>query len=314
MSLTVFVADESSSLKRAAISALTGAGYRVKTVASGLEERAWARRCGAKLVSIDMEDAESVQRAIAGADSIVGLMAKIPSPFGIRSRGWQEANRRRAARARLLVDAAIAEGVPQYIHESAAVVYADAGTRWIDESQPTDAHGSEVLRSITQGERETARFSQLGRRGTVLRFGSFYDDAGTPSTTEVIELVRRRSLYRFGTGRNWISTVHASDAGNAIVAALTLSSGIYNVCDDQPIVLADYLEVVASSVGAPHPPSLPQAFGSLAFGDAWSYMVRSLRVSNACFKSACDWKPRFSSAQIGWGMIGCEVVNRQLGI
>src|SRR5207244_11677471 len=93
-------------------------------------------------------------------------MAKLRDP-----RTWTETMRLRTTGAHLLVDAAIAEGVPVYMHESVCFVYADGGESWLSEDARTDDGGTALLRATLEGEQEVDRFTKQGRRGIVLRFG-----------------------------------------------------------------------------------------------------------------------------------------------
>lgn len=111
-------------------------------------------------------------KAVVGSEAVLRLTTKIP-PFGkMRKRGaWEETNLLRTEGARILVDAAIAEGVKICIHESITFVYADNVSKWITEGTATDDGEREILCSALDGEKEAARFSESGRRGIVLRFG-----------------------------------------------------------------------------------------------------------------------------------------------
>lgn len=108
------------------------------------------------------------------------------------------------------------------------------------------------LHSRLEGERETARFSESGGRGIVLRFAAFYGP-DPPSTVERPTLARRRMLLQVGPGTNYISSIYVPDAGRAVVAALGLPAGTYNVCDDGPVTFADYLRILIESIRAPRP-------------------------------------------------------------
>src|SRR5580704_9646003 len=161
MALKVFVAGGTGVLGRASLPALVAAGHRVRSTARGNDKAEFVRSLGAEAVDCDLYDLNSIRKAIAGSDVVVRLTTKIGSMMSLRdSKSWAETNRLRTEGAHLLVDAAIAEGVPAYIHESITFVYADGGTRWLNEDSRIDDGGSEVLRAALTGEREEARFSE----------------------------------------------------------------------------------------------------------------------------------------------------------
>lgn len=238
---------------------------------------------------------------------MVRLTTKIPNVTKMRhSKSWSETTRLRTEGARILVDAAMAEHVPIYIHESVTFLYRDGGDRWLHEGAPTDDGNSAILRGALAGEREALRFSEAGGRGVVLRFGGFYGP-DAPSTLDTIRMAQLRRLPQFGSGVNFFSSIYTVDAGRAVAAALQVPAGIYNVADDEPIRFYEYIEAVARAARARKPLHLPGFIGRWVFGEVWNYFSRSLRVSNAKLKQASGWKPSVPSAIFGWNLIGSEL-------
>jgi nucleoside-diphosphate-sugar epimerase len=218
---------------------------------------------------------------------------------------WDETTRLRTVGARVLVDAALEERIPIYIHESVVFVYADGGATWLDEDAHTDDGGSEILKATLLGEREAVRFTQAGGRGIVLRFGGFYGP-DAPSTVETAQMGRRRMLPQVGAGANYMSSIYVPDAGRAVAAALRVPAGTYNICDDTPVPFADYLRAAADALGAPRPRRLPAVLGRFIFGELGRYIFRSLRVSNRRFRETAGWAPEVTSVSEGWPRIAAE--------
>jgi nucleoside-diphosphate-sugar epimerase len=163
---------------------------------------------------LDLFDPEAVARAVGGAAGILHLATRIPPRERAGERdAWRENDRLRAEASRLLVDAALAGETGTYVQPSVTFFYPAEGL--VDEETPLGPV-PEHLRSALAAEEETARFASAGRRGVVLRLG-LLDGPGTGN-----EL----SSPRYG------STLHVADAGRALVAALALPSGVYNVCRD----------------------------------------------------------------------------------
>ena len=163
---------------------------------------------------LDLFDTAAVARAVGDVDAILHLATRIPPRERFdQPEAWQENDRLRTEAARVLVDAALEAGVATFVQPTVAFVYPrDAPA---DEETPV----SEVapnLRSALVAEAETARFASAGRRGVVLRLG-LLDGPGTG----------HGPLYEvYGT------TLHVADAASALLAALSVPSGIYNVCRD----------------------------------------------------------------------------------
>jgi nucleoside-diphosphate-sugar epimerase len=307
MAMKVFVAGGTGVVGTASVRALVEAGHQVRSSARGKDKAELIRSLGAVPVDVDLYNPEAVRKAIAGSDAVLRLTTKIGSMTRLRDpRTWTETMRLRTIGAEILVDAAIAERVPVYMHESVTFVYADRGNEWIAEDAPIDDAGTAILRATLEGEQHAARFTQAGGRGIVLRFGGFYG-VEAPSALESITLARRRMLPQIGAGSNYFTSVYVPDAGRAVAAALQVPAGIYNVCDDDPVTFADYLRTLAQAVGAPKPFHLPGMFGKWIFGDIWKYFARSLRVSNARLKEHSDWRPRVKSVVEGWPLVAGEI-------
>lgn len=308
MALKIFVAGGTEVLGRASIEPLIAMGHSVCSTARGEEKKALVRKLGAEPIDIDLNDPAAVRQALQETDVLVRLTTKIGSLSGMRhKRGWEETNRLRTVGARLLVDAAVAAGVKAYVHESVTFVYRDGRMNWLTEDAPPDG-GTRILAAALEGEQEATHFSQSGGRGIVLRFGGFYGP-DAPSSIEMAAMARKRMLAQIGPGSNYFSSIYVPDAGRAVAAAVDLPSGIYNVCDDEPLLFSEYLRILAKSVGAPKPLHLPGFLGSWFFGDVWKYFSRSLRVANTRLKAASNWKPRVKSAREGWSLTGPALID-----
>jgi nucleoside-diphosphate-sugar epimerase len=163
---------------------------------------------------LDLFDRAAVAAAARDVDAVLHLATRIPSLELIsQPDAWRENDRLRADASRILVDAALAAGAEVYVQPTVTFVYPPHGA--VSEDTPP-AEVIATLRSALRAEQETNRFARAGRRGVVLRFG-LLDGPGTGN---------EQPDRRFG------ATVHVADAGRALVAALTVPSGIYNVCRD----------------------------------------------------------------------------------
>jgi nucleoside-diphosphate-sugar epimerase len=195
-----------------------------------------------------------------------------------------------------MVEAALREDVATFVQESIFTAYADAGDAWVDEGAPSDDGDLEVLRAVLAAERTAATLARVGGRAVTLRFGLLYSEADSASQ-QMLEMIRRRLLPVFDRGTPFL---HVSDAAYALGHALNLKSGIYNVCDDEPLQWSEYLRVLARLAGAPPPFRLPSFIGAVVVGYPWAMMSRSIRLRNHHFKSLTGWKPRYGSARDGW--------------
>jgi nucleoside-diphosphate-sugar epimerase len=163
---------------------------------------------------LDLFDPSAVADAVRDVDGVLHLATRIRSLEQVSDPdAWRENDRLRADASRLLVDAAIAAGVTVYVQPTVTFVYPPNGP--VSEDTPV-REVLPILRSSLVAEQQTERFARAGGRGVVLRLG-LLDGPGTWF---------EKPMGDFG------ATLHVSDAGRALLSALSLPSGIYNVCRD----------------------------------------------------------------------------------
>jgi nucleoside-diphosphate-sugar epimerase len=261
----------------------------------------------AEPVTVDLFNPASVRLALNGCDAVVNLATKIPPLMKMRSvRAWEENDQLRTVASGILASAAKSVGIRLYVQESITFVYADGGSAWLDESAPLDISWVS-LQSMINAEQASREFAGDGRRGVNLRFGGFYASYAQ-STVDMARLAHRRMFPVPGKGNNFFSSIHVDDAATAVVASLELPSGDYNVVDDEPITAMEYAVAATKALRAPRPWSIPTWVFRLAAGSGpTSYILRSQRVSNARFKAATGWAPRYPSAREGWRQVASEI-------
>ena len=163
---------------------------------------------------LDLFDPVAVTEAVRGADAVLHLATRIRSLEQLSNPdAWRENDRLRAEASRILVDAALEQGVAVYVQPTVTFVYPPTGP--VSEDTPI-AKVSPILRSALAAEREAERFGAAGRRGVVLRLG-LLDGPGTGNDEPIGKLG---------------ATLHVDDAACAVLSALALPSGTYNVCRD----------------------------------------------------------------------------------
>jgi nucleoside-diphosphate-sugar epimerase len=161
---------------------------------------------------LDLFDRTAVAEAVRDVDAVLHLATRIRSLEEISSPGaWRENDRLRAEASGILVDAAIAAGVSTYVQPTVTFVYPENGPA--SEDTPV-GDVLPILRSALVAEQHTERFARSGGRGVVLRFG----------------LLDGPRTWFDKPMRDFGATLHVSDAGRALLAALSVPSGIYNVC------------------------------------------------------------------------------------
>lgn len=218
---------------RRALPLLIGAGHSVTAVVRRPQSHAELVRAGATPIEVDLFAADAVRKTVAGQDAVVNLATHMPAGYRAFLPGaWAENDRIRRFASANLVDAAMATGATRFIQESFAPVYPDRGDQWIDERTPIAP--VRYNRTVADAERSAERFSGSGGAGVVLRFAMFY---GPDSwfTRDLIGYVRRGWAPIPGVADAYTSLVSHEDAAAAVVAALGVPPGTYNVVDDEPL-------------------------------------------------------------------------------
>lgn len=285
-------------LGRAAVPTLVADGHDVIAVSRSADDAGWLEKTGAGPEQVDLFDGASIERAVAGVDTVVHFATAIPPLSAMTKRkSWAMNDRLRSESTGLLVDSAISNGVARFVQQSVTFAYADGGDAWLDESSPISP-GWEVLDSALESEAHVDRFRAAGGTGVTLRLSRLYGPGR--ASGEYVEGVARRKIPIVGNGRNYVSSVHADDVATAVAAATTAPDGTYNVTDDEPVTSSEYTGSLAGMLDAPQPRRIPEFVGRLALGKAVILLTSSQRVSNQRFEHATGWKPAYPSVREGW--------------
>jgi nucleoside-diphosphate-sugar epimerase len=295
--MRVFVTGATGAIGSHVIPALLREGHTVTALARTPEKAAVLTRQGAKAVAVSIFDRPTLTAAFAGHDAIANLASAIPpmTQF-MRLRAWAANDRVRTEGSAAVVDAALAAGVGRVVQESVSMLYHDQRASWIDEDQPIDQYP--LARANIAAETSANRFSGAGGTGTVLRFGWFYGP-GAAHSEQMLAQARHHIALILGPPDSYVSSIHLADAAAAVAAALHAPAGTFNIVDDEPLTKRDFARAVAAAAGKAIWLQGPGR-AALLFGDRLTSLTRSLRVSNARFRTSTGWAPRYPSAAAGW--------------
>ncbi|WP_370947209.1 NAD-dependent epimerase/dehydratase family protein [Amycolatopsis sp. cg5] len=295
--MKVFVTGGTGAIGGHVIPTLIGAGHEVSALARSTEKAAVLTRQGAKPVSVSIFDTKALTKAFAGHDVVVNLASSIPpmTKF-LYASAWKDNDRIRTLGSAAVVDAALAAGVGRVIQESVSMLYRDRGPRWVDEDAPVDDYP--MTKGNLAAEASAKRFTSAGGAGIVVRLGWFYGP-GAAHSEQILAQARRRVGLVMGAPGGYVSSIHMTDAGTAVAAALTAPAGIYNVVDDEPLTKREFADALARAAGKRAWVRGPGRV-ALVLGDRVTSLTRSLRVSNRRFRDATGWRPAYPSAREGW--------------
>jgi nucleoside-diphosphate-sugar epimerase len=294
----IFLAGATGVVGRRLLPLLLASHHRVTAVGRTPAKRAILERLGAQPAAVDLFAAAAVRRAVAHHDAVINVATHIPrsSVRMMLPGAWRENDRIRRLASRNLAEAGHAAGATRFIQESFAPIYEDGGDRWVDELAPV--RFARYNRSLADAERAAAWFTERGGTGVVLRFAPFYG----PDATQAIELiasVRKGRAVLPGRPEAFFSSISHDDAATAVLAALRVPAGVYNVGDDEPVTRRQYVDALAQALDV-RPPRLPPAWLGRLGGSLAETIGRSLRLSNRKLHDATGWEPQYRSVRQGW--------------
>jgi nucleoside-diphosphate-sugar epimerase len=257
-------------------------------------------RVGAEPMIVDGLDRDGLTAAVAKAepDVVVHQMTALSGSFDMRriDQFFAMTNRLRTEGTDILLAAARSAGVRKFVAQSfAGWPYARVGGPVKTEEDPLDPSPPERLRDTLDAIRhlESAVLSAGDIDGVVLRYGGFYGPQSSISPDgEIVAMVRKRRFPIVGDGAGVWSFVHLDDVATATAAAIERRArGIYNIVDDEPARVADWLPVLAAAAGAKPPRHVAVWLGRLAVGPQGVAMMTEIRgASNAKAKRELGWQ------------------------
>jgi len=265
---------------------------------------------GADAIVVDALDANAVAKVICDfrPEVIVHELTAIPSRLNVRKFDDEFAltNRLRTEGTDNLIAAAQMVGVRRFIAQSyAAWPYAREGSLVKTEADRLDSNPPPALSGTLRAIQhlESATLGVRGIEGIVLRYGAFYGP-GTSFGADGsgLEDVRGRKFPIVGKGTGVWSFIHIDDAAQATLAAVEGGApGIYNIVDDEPAPVSDWLPALAAAIGARAPRHLPAFIARLAIGEHGVIMMTDIRgASNAKAKRELRWQPQWRSWRDGF--------------
>ncbi|HXH98036.1 MAG TPA: NAD(P)-dependent oxidoreductase [Gaiellaceae bacterium] len=300
--MRVFVAGASGALGSRLVPQLIDAGHDVIGTHNSPAGEDLLRELGAEPVRVDLLDARAVRTAVRDhePEAIVHQATALgDAKFGRSLDGtFAKTNRLRREGTDALVAAAREAGVRRFVAQSFAPYrYAREGGPIKTEEDPLDPapppNAQETYEAMTYLEDAVTDFG-----GIALRYGGFYGAANDG----LIEPVRKRQYPIVGSGSGIFSWLHLEDGAAATVLALDHEGpAVYNVVDDEPAPVYEWLPVLAQALGAKPPRRFPIWLARLFAGEAAVVLgTQSRGASNAKAKRELGWTPRYASWRQGF--------------
>jgi nucleoside-diphosphate-sugar epimerase len=302
--MNIFIAGATGAIGRVLVPLLVSAGHRVVALTRSADRTLQLEQMGAVPVVGDVYDAARLARWVAESQAEVVIHQL--TAFGSKDGDpYAQTIRVRIEGTRNLVAAARAAGVRRFIAQSISFMCSPISSGLTDEQTPLHLDAPAGVRALAQAiaslEQQTLGESTM--LGTVLRYGWFYgpgtsyDPQGSIPTA-----IRKGSMPIVGAGAGTYSFIDLRDAAAATLKALARdASGIFNIVDDSPVRLSEWLPIAAKLLGAPVPGHIDEALARQQLGDLRVYYMNEQRgASNAKAKRELDWQPAFPSWRAGF--------------
>ena len=300
--MRVFVAGASGAIGAWLVPQLVERGHEVTGTSRSPERAAGLRAHGAEGVALDVLDRDAVREAVLAArpDAIVHQATALAGASDLKNfdRSFAQTNRLRTEGTDALFAAAREAGVSRVVAQSfTSWPYAREGGPAKTEEDPLDPEPAAAMRESLAAIRHLEG-AVTDARGIALRYGGFY---GSPDDAQ-LALVRKRQFPIVGDGGGIWSFVHFHDAAAATVLAVESGrSGIYNVVDDDPAPVREWLPALAAAIGARPPRRIPRWLARLVAGESGVVLTTDIRgASNAKAKRELGWTLRYPSWRQGF--------------
>ncbi|MFD0689106.1 NAD-dependent epimerase/dehydratase family protein [Actinomadura fibrosa] len=298
--MRVLVAGATGAMGKELLPRLVEAGHEVFAMVRSDAGKARAAQWGAVPVIADALDRAQVEAAVreAAPEVIVNQLTAI-GHIDTRhfARSFAATDRLRIEGTDNLLAAARTHGVRRFVAQSnGAFTYGRTGGPVKSEEDPLDPAPVAPMAAMIAavGHLEKAVLGAGWIEGIVLRYGAFYGPGTSmaPGSPQ-LEMIRKRKFPVVGDGGGVWSFVHVADAAEATVAAVERGRrGVYNIVDDDPAPVAEWLPELAAMLGAKKPMRVPRFVGRLAAGQAGVVLMTELRgASNAKAKRELGWRP-----------------------
>ncbi|HJU97556.1 MAG TPA: NAD(P)-dependent oxidoreductase [Jiangellaceae bacterium] len=308
--MRIFLAGATGAVGTRLVPVLVNAGHSVVGTTRSAGKADALRQTGAEPVVMDGLDREAVLAAVtaAEADVVVHQLTALAGMGNPRKfdEEFAATNRLRTDGTDNLLAAARATGAKRFVAQSyTGWPNERTGGPVKTEEDPLDPHPTKASRRTLAAIEylESTVAEAVGLDGVVLRYGSFYGPGtGLHAGGDLLEMIRRRRFPVVAGGRGVFSFVHIDDAATATLAAIERGApGIYNIVDDDPAPVVEWLPYLAEVIGAKSPLRLPGWLARPVLGEHGMAMMTTVRgASNAKAKRELDWRPAYPSWRQGF--------------
>jgi len=301
--VNVFIAGGSGAIGRYLVPMLVADGHRVTAMTRSAANASRLQAAGADAVIGDVFDARGLTELLCRSEPEI-VIHQLTAFGATDADPLAETIRIRKEGTRNLVAAATAARARRLITQSISFICRPVGDGLTDEDTPLHLDSSAAIRPLAEAVSEMEqRTLQSAMEGIVLRYGWFYGPGTNYDPSDAIpRAIKKGRMPIVGEGNGTYSFIHLQDAAAATMKALTgADAGIYNIVDDAPARLRDWLPAVARMLGAPAPAVMDEALARQKLGDMMVYVFNEQSgASNRKARNTLEWEPSIPSWNVGF--------------
>lgn len=310
--MRVLIAGATGAVGSRLVPLLVAAGHQVTGLTRTSAKAAEIERTGARAAVADAFDGRLLRRIVIDArpEVVVHEMTALANASDLThfDRAFAMTNRLRKEGLDHLLAAARESGVRRVVAQSfCGWPYARTGGPVKTEGDPLDANPPREFRNTLDAIRhlEGSVAGAADMEGLVLRYGAFYGPCSGLFDVPMVDQLRRRRVPMLGDGGGWWSFVHLDDAAAATALAIAGGApGIYNIVDDKPAPVSEWLPALAAMLGAKPPLRIPRWLARIAVGEHMVAMMTENRAgSNIKARRELGWSPKHPSWRTGFAEV-----------
>jgi nucleoside-diphosphate-sugar epimerase len=312
--MKIFLAGATGVVGKELVPMLVARGHEVYGTTRSAGKSGQLTQLGARPVVVDALDRDAVAKAVAatGPEVVVHQLTAIDATSNFRNpdKDFAATNRLRTEGLDILLDAARSAGARRFVAQSFTGWPNEHRGGWIKtEADPLETNPIASTRETLAAIRhiEDAMTGVTGIDGIALRYGYFYGPGNALGPdSPIVKMIQSRRFPIVGSGTGVWSFLHIHDAATATVAAIESSAtGVFNVADDEPAPVNEWLPYLAEVVGAKGPMRVPAWLGRLLAGAAITEQMTVNRgSSNAKARKELGWEPTYPTWREGFRTFG----------
>lgn len=312
--MRIFITGGTGVIGRRVVQKLSELDHNLIVLSRSKEKSKWLSNLGAEPVEGSLYDQNCMNSYTKNVDGVVNLATSIPKKMKTKPKDWIETCRLRTEGKKILIQSSLENKCKFFIQESFLMVYGHQNGNWVDESTPIEkpvSYGYKlpekfqfILNNAVEAEEiiNKAHFEK-NLPSIILRYGVFYSEDAS-STIDMLKMIEKHRFPIVGNGDSFTNPIHLEDAATATVNAIenyrTAIGNTFNICDDEPVKLSEFLNFVAKQTNSDSPRKFPLMLAKFLVDPyILNVIYSSVRCKNTLAKEKLNWSLKYPTFREG---------------